>query len=321
MKVNNIFLCLASLVLFSCAKDEKIFIPDQNYSINQEVILSQIIGNPKIYHIKLGAFPFIFFGPEGSIIEIPENGLTTLNGEPVSGDIKIEFKEFSGQKSNMLSAPSTLYKGRLFDGRKLVYLNISQENESIVINEPIFIYLPENRVSPKNGFEFFEGSADENNNIEWRRPDGSLNMIDISDWKVNHNEGSTIINGFKLPVHAATSWISLGSYPEPDTELKGDICVEIPHEFNSHNSLVYFIADQTNSVLKVNQNSAGDWSLCAHQILFQKGIRGKFVVISDLGQENYFFGMTNAVLENDTNMSIKPEKRSLKEIKEALQSL
>ena len=84
-------------MLFSCGKDEVIFIPDQDYTIDQTLLLRQIVEAPKKYKISLTNDRFYFAAPNGLHIQIPALALKNETGKPVTGDVVMTFDDMEYQ--------------------------------------------------------------------------------------------------------------------------------------------------------------------------------------------------------------------------------
>ena len=118
-----------------------------------------------------------------------------------------------------------------------------------------------------------------------------------------------------------TKWIAIAKSEENISNETAITCLTIDKALNHNNSVVYFIYDAGRSTFKVHNTGKNEWSICTGELIPNALSKGTFVVISDLGNENYHFGMTNAVLETDENVVIKSESKTNKEIKEILASL
>ena len=68
--------------------------------------------------------------------------------------------------------------------------------------------------------------------------------------------------------------------------------------------------------------SEGNFSSFSIQnISLNQKLDAKIIIISHLGNEDYYFGMTNAVSDSNVNVMIKPERKNIKDIKEVLNTL
>lgn len=308
-------------MLISCGKDELIFIPAQDHKIDQTLLLKQVLEAPKKYKISLTDERFYFAAPNGIYIEIPAQALQNEAGQYVTGDVVMTFDDMELQKSQLLFAPSTLYNGKMFESKKMLFLDFSQNGMPLTISAPIEVVIPSDGVDIQTSLMLLDGIANDNETSSWLRRSVESNPLTLQTYQVGSGETQTTVQGYKVLFPSNTKWVAIAKTEENLLNNKMTTCISLDHGLSHINSVVYFISNTGRSTFKVHNTGKNDWSICTSELIPNTLSEGAFVVISDLGNENYHFGMTNAVLETDDNVVIKSESKTNKEIKEILASL
>lgn len=308
-----------AFTLFSCGKDELVFIPDQDYLIDQTLLLKQIVEAPKKYKISLTNERFYFTAPNGMYIEIPSQALKNEAGQYVTGEVVMTFDDMELQKSQLLYAPSTIYNGKMFESKKMLYLDFSQDGKPLTISTPIEVVIPSDDII--TSLLLLDGIANDNESSMWIRRSAESNPLSIQSYQVGSTENQATILGYKIFFPSNTKWVAIATTDEPINNNTVSACISLDQGLNYKNTVVYFISDAGRSTFRLDNVGKNDWNICTSSLMYNELCSGTFVVISDLGRENYHFGMTNAVLETDENIVIKSESKTNKEIKEILASL
>lgn len=307
------------LGLLSCAKDQKVFIPDQEFVINQELVLSQLVASPKSYIVDILNRPYLLKLDDGAMIEIPESSIADANGNIVTGEIKIEFKEFATKKSNLIHTPGSIYDSKVFNAKKMIYINFTQQNEDLYLQKPISIYIPDAGQPDGEYFQLY-GQTAENGNTNWKLGDSEHTSILLSDYEIYDQEAIVYGRGFALDINQVNKWICIASFNGQQGATYSSACVTMEQGFTSQNTLVYFISSDMNTVFKMDGNKF-DNKFCKYDINGLGGLSGKIITISDFGEEKLYFGTGNAVLNGNTETNVVSVPMSLEEIKEILASL
>ncbi len=303
-------------IISACHKDEKIFIPDQTHLLNSSYLLSRISDAPLSYLLALKEGKTLFRGPKNTLIEIPYQSLRDSSGTIINGEIKLEFNEFAGEKRNLLSSPETINNEGLIDCSKIIYLKFTQQGKKLQFATPINVYLPAEKTDENTAKDLYESE----NATDWvLKTDLQTNYL-AQDLVVNNEDSSVKIYGYKLVLDKAKSWYCVGSSLKNNINHFTSICLTANQNENSKNSLVYFISENNKSVIKLTSTLAGE-PFCRKILSPVTPIIGHIVIISYFGGENYYFGMTNAVIGEDTMVNIKTVPTSIEKIKEALMML
>ena len=313
---NIISLFFIIFLTVSCHKDEIVFIPDQTYAINNDELLSKLLEAPDTYQILLKDSRNIFISPANIIIDIPEQSLVDELGNIVSGEIKMQFKEFSDKKSNLLLSPSTIFENKMLDCSKIFFIKFSQNGKELHPAKSIDIYLPSQDY--RSNYSAYHAIKSDNS-LVWKKWSGESENIRNEDWILSYQDAHLNVNGFKLSISGLSNWFCIASLP--DNSIKEiNVCVNTSLPFNKNNTLVYLVSNDGKSGIKLGSDGNSS-TFCIQNISINQKLDGKLLIISHLGNENYYFGMTNAVSDSNVNVTLDPKNKNIKEIKEALNTL
>ncbi len=300
----------------SCRKDEIVFIPDQTYTINSDELLSKLIETPDTYQILLKNSRNIFITPGNIIIDIPEQSLVDESGNIVSGDIKLQFKEFTNKKSNLLFTPSTIFENKILDCSKIFFIKFSQNGKELHPVKPIDIYLPSQDF--KANYQAYSAIRSDNI-LVWKKMSSSSENVRNEAWNLSYEDAQWNVNGFKISISGTSNWFCIASQSDQfNKEI--NVCLNTSLPFSKNNSLVYLVCNTSTSCIKlVSEGNFSSFSI--QNISLNQKLDAKIIIISHLGNEDYYFGMTNAVSDSNVNVTIKPERKNIKDIKEVLNTL
>ncbi len=308
-------------MVISCSKDEKLFIPDQDFNIDQELLLKQIIEVPKKYKITLSNDRFYFFTPNGIYVEIPPLALENEVGQAVTGEVIMTLDDLEQNKSQLLYAPSTIYDGKMFEAQKILHLDFSQHGKSLTLTIPIYVIIPAKKDSEQESLILLDGVGSKKTITNWVIRNAEANPLTINTYEVGPVGNKTSIQGYRILFEATSKWLAITKSEINNTSLPVTTCLEIDHNLHLNNSVVYFISNGGRSVFQVYHTDKNEWRICTNELIQNSLSQGAFVVISDLGNKNYHFGMTNAVLGKDANVVITSVSKTNKEIREILGAL
>lgn len=116
-------------------------------------------------------------GSQGTLIAAPKGCFLDKNGNPVTGNIKIELTECLSAEEMILSNLTTTSNGNPLETDGMVYINATSNGEQLRIDKsnPIYVEIPTEKV--KAGMQVYKGSRDENGNMEWSEPKDLENYL------------------------------------------------------------------------------------------------------------------------------------------------
>lgn len=311
---------LLIVVLFvSCYKDQSIFIPDQTYTINNDLFLSRFIAAPTSYLVNLQLGKTIVHTSENMIVEIPYEGLIDQQGEVVEGEIKIEIKNFSDKTYNLLRSPRLVYENQLIFCKKMFYISLSQNGQTIFAKKPVSVYLKDVNENTNGNSQLFS-SSDITNNTNWHTENNDNFEIKAQNWSISNVESVISFYGYKISIGDNNNWYCISDKLSGESPKNQQISVSFDAIINHHNTIAYFVSDHYNTVVKLEDNDKNRRFNLTFASL-KEPISGKIILLSQLGDEIYHFGMTNVVLGKDETINVKSEPKDIKDIKAILTSL
>ena len=310
------FYTIILILITSCYKNETVFIPDQSYSINSEIFLSKFISTPTSYIVNLEKETTFLYTKEDIVIEIPSQGLRDSAGNIVTNEVKIEFKEYTSTKTDLLSSPSTIFENHIINPKKLIYLKFSQNGADLYINKKISIYFPQSNEKKRNLEVLTSVGTDAQ--IVWQKPSNSQINAQVDDWTISDNEFQQQISGIKLEILGNGLWYGVLESDANSYDESSDYFAITDPDINNKNSLAYFITENSTSVVRMTWHENDGFIL---KLKSNKDeVLGKIIIISQFGDDIYKFGTTNAVSKNK-NIQIKSEWIAYKDLKAALSAL
>ncbi len=130
-------------------------------------------------------------GKSGTDIFIPKNAFVDTDGNPVSGNVNIELKEFYSFKDFFSEKLGTKSNGALLETNGMVYLEATQGNKKLQLNggTDVEILFPQ---SERNDFSTFYGEREEDGGMNWVQDGESAmgNAIgEVENWVAFSPEG------------------------------------------------------------------------------------------------------------------------------------
>ena len=160
IQIKVIILLIASSVLSSCKKDDKMeSTPTSGFSSLEEFYNKYAVKS-QYFNINNNAQQVIT-GNQGSIVTFPANSLVHANGQPATGNVRVEIKEIY-KKSDMLFAdkPTMTATGPLLSGGEIFIQAIEETSGEILQvanNAEVGIFMP--AVAPPDSMNLFIATA------------------------------------------------------------------------------------------------------------------------------------------------------------------
>lgn len=307
-------------IFFSCSKDQSIFIPDQTFIINSDILLSKFVSDPTSLIVELKKGKTTVAVTDNLIVDIPyESLITTSDEKVVGGEIKVVIKEYADEKYNLLRSPSLIYNEQFIHSKKMVYINFSQNGQLLKIAKPINVYLKDNGVDILNTSQLLTSQNSDNSTV-WYAENNANFKIKAGDWVINNEEAIITLRGYKLEVNNNNTWFCIADLPIGQSLAQQQISVPFDDKINQHNTIAFFIADESNTVVKLHSGTENQNFYLKFAALAEH-VPGKLVFFSQFDYELYHFGMTNVVLGRDAEVNVTSAPKEIKEIKAILASL
>ncbi|MBK9256338.1 MAG: hypothetical protein IPM42_12695 [Saprospiraceae bacterium] len=305
------------LSFFSCGKDQEVFTPDVSESPDPLTVLNSLTKQPTNYLLHIGADTVFFRSPEGIEIIIPPKSLYHLDGSLVDGAVRMQYLEIENRKAILLNNISSVYNGKIMDIQKAFYLNFKVNNQQIYLNPKaaeIKIFLPTK--APVNQIGIFAGRSNEENLFEWHHKYDDIALVYTSKLINGQSE-----NGYSFAVNQLL-WQCLAILPESFNMNNKDlvVCSELTGSVSTAKNAVFVILDKYNSVIRLHSMDE-KMVICSNELNLPEGAEVKIIGISVLNEDIKHFGMTNAIIKKDQNITLNLNPSSLSEIDRQLDKL
>lgn len=302
------------MTITACQKDQEIFIPDQAYIINNNLLLSDLVGSPSSYIVDIDNKHEIIL--DNITISLPKEGIFDKAGNNISGEINIEYKDYTHTKGNLIYAPSTISTDYLIDTEHLIYLRLTKDDVPITLNQPLTIYIRSDHKTDGLGAYLLGGDESQS---KWYNSE-LLSSSLIYENEIDTSGNTTNSYGrYKLILQNHSGWLMIGKPIVKLTNTDSQLYVNAAN-CNDHNSLAYFVANEENMVLKLDYDAVTRQFFTKNSIE-NKTIEGKIILINQYSDRQFNFGTTNAVLGKDMSVKLTTQPSTLKEIKAALAKL
>ncbi|AWM13797.1 hypothetical protein NHF50_07840 [Flavobacterium sp. NRK F10] len=184
---------------------------------------------------------------KGVFLTINTNCLT-LNGNPVSGTIDLEYVEiFSGGNMIVTNKPTM---GLMNDGNKSLllsggefYINATQNGQTLELSCPITINIPTSLTNPGGdpNMTLWDGTIDENGNLTWDEQEDTTGNQNI----FIEGQGDTATYYAYFDSFGWTNVDQFYSDPNPKTT----ILASVPNGYDNQNSAIYLHYDGKGNAL------------------------------------------------------------------------
>lgn len=297
---------------FSSCQDKDEFTPDP------------ISGDVSIFYTDAqGAFggdsfnaasEHVYITNNNTSVHIPANSLVHTDGSEVFGDVTIALEDVLNKGELIVHNVPTLSSEKLLSSEGALYVSFTQNNEELSVKPGSLVTI---RLTDPN--------ADSNAQLY----DG-LDMMTSTDWKVSEQSMSLEAwsffwdnkpwNGSGYEFYITQSgWYSVALELDPSTSFQEPICVSLPTElYDGTNSDVFLILDDYDSVVPLEMNSE-KMLFCATFSNLPQGSEATVVSVSSLGEGNYHFGTSRAIINMDNGeILVFPESQTKEQILDLL---
>lgn len=331
--IYSLLLFVPLLLITSCGKDVDIFIPDEIDIPDPEPIgdISNFFNNvvdindyTTVTNCQCNAYQHIVL-PSGTVFEFNADNYEVPSDIDCSanGGFPLEFRvtELDSKGEIILAGKHTVSDRKLLESRAEYYVELKYDDKSISLKDGRQQRFYVNDNAPQNQMELFSGGEDEFG-FTWMQQDGDDNTWDgamPSEWVLQ--DSNNVITGFGYECFSdSLNWINVDIFKDVPDDQKTSACVELPEDFTNTNTAVFMVFDDFNGVISLY----GDSTLmmfCEPYNLTPIGFNVTFIVISEQGEDCYFFGQSSAVVTENHVEAIIPAKMPLEEIKEILLNL
>ena len=325
---------LVLLVFCSCAEDIDKFIPDplvmQKGDINRFFDAARDdITQTTIINID---FPEPVVTSRKTVLVFERRSLIDQQGSVVTGDVEIRILELLTRGEILLYGIPTNSRDKLLSSGGEFYITATQNGAPLKLRPgmPVRI-LTDVEGMPDNHMELFYGINEDTgfgNVYTWAEADndpGSWSNVVVTEW-VAIADSQQIITGFGYECFSdSLKWINFDVFADIAEEDKTDVCVTLPPEYGNVNTMVFLVFNDLNSVIAL-PGDPETMQFCNFYTMFLQlgvpiGAPVTFVVISEQGEDCYFFALKETVLVQNHQENLVPEKTPLEDIKDIIMML
>jgi hypothetical protein len=325
--MGKYFFVLGMLVIMmSCGKDIDQFIPKTSQSVTGDIsrlsdrLRSDIAGDITTT-ISCPCYGDRVFEIDKDLVLVIPPDFVDLSVYPCSGGFFTMDVVVCDTKGEILVAGiPTVAEDKLLESRIEFNLQIRDGTTPVRLAHGKQIRVLVNDPDPRDRMELFYGDDD---NQEWiqvdQNPDTWDNVFN-SEWWLQ-DSAQQIITGFGYECFSdSMDWINVDVFFEIPKEQLTNVCIELPEEFTNTNTAVFMVFDNYKSLLEMK----GDPELkqfCEPYGATPIGFNVTFVVIAEMGEDNYFFTTKSTTITSNHFETLEPKRTPFAEIKNYINSL
>ncbi len=347
MKLLKIGLFLLSLGLWGCADDIDEFVPDLVTDPGGNELVGDIgnffdaIDESEFTETFSGYadWGFMIVTKHETIIDIPPAGfINPVTGASVTGVIDVDIIELRTPGEILLMGVQTESHGHLLQSGGEFHLSVSQNGQKLELEPGKQVRFRVKESNPEERMELWYTTdtqidpATGEMGETWDDADDDPSKWDnvrVSEWAVtldSANGGGGILDGFGYDCWSdSLNWINIDLFMNLSEDEITDACVALPDSFGNTNSAVFMIFDDFNGIINLPGNP-DDMLFCNYYTNYIKvgvpiGAAVRFVVISELGEDCYYFDLVETVVQENHLENMEPVKMTFEEIKDIIMGL
>ncbi|WP_343626230.1 hypothetical protein [Flavobacterium lindanitolerans] len=236
------FLLLGILVA-GCSKNDDGDSPDYVPSASAFAALRQDALGVQTFTFNAEDGVTTFTSAKGVQFTINGNCLTQ-NGNPVSGEVVVKYSEVFDPGTMLATDKTTM--GRMSNGDMALlisggefFINATKNGQQLQISCPMQVIIPTNLTGgPDSGMSLWDGTFDEDGNLEW----------DQQDRGANGQNGVFVEGANYYAYFSSFGWTNVDRFYN-DPRPKTTILAEAPEGYNFENSAIYLHYDGEGSSL------------------------------------------------------------------------
>jgi len=240
---------------------------------------------------------------------------------PQSGSFELRVTVCDTKGEILVSGLPTLSESTLLESRVEMNIQVFDGEQKVSLAHGKQIRILVNDPDPRDRMELFYGENGEWNQAD-QNPDAWDNVFN-NDWSVNLGPDSNqqIVTGFGYECFSdSMDWVNVDVYFQVAEENRTPVCVDLPEEFTNRNTSVFMVFDDYNSILAMRGDSAS-MQFCEPYGATPIGFRVTFVVISEMGEDQYSFATKSTTITSGHIELIEPRKTPYEEISNYLKAL
>jgi len=316
------------VIMMSCGKDVDQFIPRASQAATGNIdrlmsrLQSDLAGD--IYtSVSCPCSGAKAFKIDKDVVIVLPPDFVDLNQFPCpeSGYFELQVTVCDTKGEMLVSGLPTVSEHKLLESRIELDIKVSDGHQNVQLAHGKQIRLLVNDPDPRDRMELFYGE-----NGEWIQADQNPDTWDnvgSNDWAINLGSDTTqeIVTGFGYEcLSDSMDWVNVDVFFEISEELRTPVCVNLPEEFTNRNTTVFMVFDNYNSILQMHGDST-QMQFCEPYGATPIGFNVTFVVLSEMGEDDYYFASKSTTITSGHIEIIDPRKTPYEEIKNYLNNL
>lgn len=257
---------------------------------------------------------YVYITNNNTSIHIPANSLTNSDGSVATGMATITFEDVLNKGELVIHNLPTMSDGELLSSEGAFFFSFTQDENELSIAPGTLLTVRITDPQAEAGVQLY-GGFDYDINEDWSLSSQTMSLETWSFfWDGKDWDGS----GYELYV-SETGWYNVSKLIDPAMSASEQICIQLPVElFDGNNSDVFLILDDYDTVIPLEMDS-GKMLFCASFSNMPEGTEATIVSISSLGETNYYYGTSHAIISVDTEqITIVPESKTKEQILDLL---
>ena len=309
-----VFICLFSIIVSSCGKDESIFIPNEPQGSVDNVLetfgLTPVISktiDPSIdQKLELQS---------GIVVWIPLGSIVDKNGQEITDNVSLQIYNYVHVSDFIRQDINTRVDGNLMTVISGIKLIPSLNGEKLEFNNLHKIEIGFPYAETDTSILNFGSAKSDDSNSYWT--DFSTIGLEYTLWSDFWTvSGGSMLSGIKVSFDASPE-VCIYKNIEDNGFQKVAPCVELPELFVGKNTELFLVQDRTNTVVRIS-DSKEDSYFCDEVEEFISSHQLDLISISSLGDDGFYYGTLSAYTIRDLQLQMVPKKKSKFEILDAL---
>jgi hypothetical protein len=313
------------VIMMSCGKDIDLFIPKSSQNAVGDIsrltarLQADIAGDVST-STSCPCWGDTVMQIDKDLVLVIPPGFVDLTKNPCSqGHFTIDVTVCDTKGEILLSGIPTISEGKLLESRIEFNIQIKDGSKPVYLRHDKQIRILVNDPDPRERMELFYGNEE-----DWQQVDNDPNVWDNvfnSEWFIPVDSFQNFITGFGYEAFTdSLDWINVDVFFEVPQDMRTDVCIELPIEFTNANTVVFMVFNDYKSILGLR----GDPDLkmfCESYGATPIGFRVTFIVMAELGEDNYYFAAKKATIGAHHEEILMPLKTPYEEIKDYLNNL
>lgn len=321
--MKKTFLILSIIAIYGCFmtscknKKQDAIAPIVN---NPSSTMNQFFANngakKQLFTVNVDNAMAVITGKKGTTVRFPKGAFSSKDGQPVTGDVKIQLIEIYDQIDMLLSDRPTTSNGELLVSGGEIFISATADGQELELNDTtsILVSLPTDYVD--KDMTLFTGSVD-SNQFNWT----VIPNVVATQNQVNPNDTSWASNTEPYFYYDPSKyiftvrnlgWINCDRFY--DAPIKTDVKVACGNQFDVKNTRAYMVFKSINSVSELYYYSGnGLFNITNTPV----GENVTIVMIS-LTDGKEYIGIKDVTITSGINVSMDLVEASENEITELL---